>query len=117
MDIQKFYNDIGGDYEEAISRLMMDSLIERFILKFKESQSIEGLKSAVEAHDFEKAFFEVHTLKGVALNLSFKKLGEASSELTELIRGELAKTADAAKVLEAYKKVEEIYLDLVAKIN
>lgn len=37
MDIKKFYEEIGGNYEEALSRLMNDSLIERFVLKFKKT--------------------------------------------------------------------------------
>lgn len=117
MDIKRFYEEIGGNYEEALSRLMMDSLIEKFVLKFKESQKIDGLKSAIEAHDYEKTFFEIHTLKGVALNLAFKKLGDASVELTELIRGDLAKTANPDEVDKTYEKVEACYLVLISKIN
>lgn len=117
MDIKQFYEEIGGNYEEALSRLMMDSLIEKFVLKFKETQKIDDLKAAVEAHDFEKVFYEIHTLKGVALNLAFKKLSEACSELTELVRGDLAKTANPDEVSKAYEKVEANYLELISKIN
>lgn len=117
MEIKKFYEEIGGNYEEALSRLMNDALIERFVLKFKETQKLDGLKAAIEAHDYEKAFFEAHTLKGVSLNLAFKELGAAAVTLTELMRGDLAKTANPEEVNAAYKKVEALYLDVISKIN
>ena len=117
MNIKKFYEEIGGDYEEALTRLMNDALIEKFVLKFKETQNIEPLKEAIENHNYEQAFFHVHTLKGVSLNLSFKKLGAAASELTEMIRGDLAKTADESLIDESYKKIEVLYFDLMSKIK
>lgn len=117
MNIKKFYEEIGGDYNEALTRLMNDALIEKFVLKFKETQSIEPLKQAISAHDYEQAFFHVHTLKGVSLNLSFKKLGAAASELTEMLRGDLAKTANETEVNNSYKKIEETFFDLIGKIN
>lgn len=115
MDVKEFYEQIGGSYEEALSRLMNDVLIEKFILKFKETQRIKPLEDAIKSHDYEQAFFLVHTLKGVVLNLAFKKLGEAASELTELIRGELAKTADPKIVEKAYEKIEAYYLEVLSK--
>ena len=117
MDIKQFYEEIGGNYQEALSRLMNDALIEKFVLKFKESQKLDALESAIKAHDYEKAFFEVHTLKGVSLNLAFKELGAAAVILTELIRGDLAKTANPEEVNAAYEKVEACYLNVISKIK
>lgn len=117
MNVKQFYEEIGGDYNEALSRLMNDALIEKFIIKFKQTQSIDNLKQYIENHDYEQAFFEIHTFKGVVLNMAFKKLGETATELTELIRGDLAKNADEKKVNELYKKIEVLYFDLIDKIN
>lgn len=117
MNVREFYEQIGGSYEEALSRLMNDALIEKFVLKFKETQRINPIEDAIKAHDYSQAFFLVHTFKGVVLNLAFKKLGEAASELTELIRGDLANTADSKQVENAYEKLEAYYLEVLSKIK
>ena len=47
MDVKQFYTAINGNYEEALSRLMMDSIIEKFLVKFKNTQKLDGLIDAV----------------------------------------------------------------------
>lgn len=87
MTIKECYNTMNGNYEEALRRLMNDSLIQRFLNKFIDDKSFENLCAAMNARDYEQAFQEAHTLKGVSQNMSFTALSDAVSALTEELRG------------------------------
>ena len=84
MTIQECYEAIGGNYEDVLRRLRSEVLIRKFTLKFLEDQSYSLLKQALGDNNYEEAFRGAHTLKGVCQNLSFDRLYEVSSELTEL---------------------------------
>ncbi len=86
MTEKEFYDQIGGDYREAVGRLMKDALVRKFVLKFKADPSYAGLKAAVEARDWETAFGYAHTLKGVVQNLAFFRLSAVSVTLTDALR-------------------------------
>lgn len=88
MTVKEFFDGIGGDYCDAVSRLMNDTLIRKFVLRFPADKSFDTLKAALESGDTEAAFVAAHTLKGVALNLAFKKLAEAAITLTDALRPE-----------------------------
>ena len=47
MDLKEMYDEIGGNYNEAKSRLMNDALIEKFALKYEADGTFEELKQAV----------------------------------------------------------------------
>ena len=85
MTIQECYEAIGGNYEDVLRRLRSEALIRKFTLKFLEDQSYPLLKQALGDNNYEEAFRGAHTLKGVCQNLSFDRLYEVSSELTELL--------------------------------
>ena len=88
MTVQEFYTAIGGNYNDALQRLMNDALVYRFLMKFPADKSFEQLKTALENQDVEAAFSAAHTLKGVTLNLAFERLAQASVTLTDALRPE-----------------------------
>lgn len=87
MTTKEFYDSIGEDYGEVLSRLGADGTVRYFALKFLRDPSFDDLKQAVDGGDGNAAFRAVHTLKGVCLNLGFFKLGSAAGNLTEYLRG------------------------------
>lgn len=114
MTIQECYEAMGGNYPQALSRLMKDELIKRFALKFLTDKSYDNLIAAMAAHDTDTAFREAHTLKGVCRNLAFDRLDSSVSEITEHLRaGNLAPaqemlprvTADYELVVAALKQL------------
>lgn len=107
MTIRELYDQI-GDYDDVLARLMSDKLIEKFALKFENDKSYGEMKEALDKDDRELAFRAVHTLKGVAANLSFVYLRKAASELTEQIRSQ-EQAADPALVAE----VERCYTEVI----
>ena len=109
MNIEKLYCNLHGDYAEAKARLMSDGLIEKFVLKFLDDPSMQQLRDAIASGDLATAFRAVHTLKGVAANLSFSELRETASALTEQLRRGDGTVDDVLlmKVENAYKLVTD----------
>ena len=120
MTEREFYEKIGGDYQEAIGRLMKDTLIRKFVLRFPADPSFEGLRAALDAENWDEAFTCAHTLKGVALNLAFARLSQTAVALTDalrpqnreqldltIVRGLFAATADAYQtVIDTIRELE-----------
>ena len=107
MTLKECYARMNGNYEDAKLRLMMDSMVERFMFKFLEDDTMANLRSAVAEGNIPDSFRAAHTLKGVAANLAFTELQAKASALTEQLRPQTA-PADPelfARVEEAYKLV------------
>ena len=114
MTIQECYEAIGGNYEDILRRLRSEALIRKFTLKFLEDQSYIQLKQALENNNYEEAFRGAHTLKGVCQNLSFDRLYEVSSALTELLRD---RTGEKPGIPEAMEKVTKEYEATIEEIK
>lgn len=87
MTLKECYNAIGGDYESVVARLMTESLVQKFMLKFLDDASYDTLLSSLESGNYEEAFRAAHTIKGICQNLGFTKLFDAVEPLTEALRG------------------------------
>lgn len=81
MNLEKLYQEMGGDMADAVRRLGSASAVERFLRMF--------------AGDDQRAFRAAHTLKGLAANLGLVQLGQAASALTEALRGSDMQRASA----------------------
>lgn len=101
MELSVFFAEIGGEYDEVLSRLMSESMIRKFLHRFLDDPSYAELKKALEAEDIPSAFRAAHTLKGIGGNLGLGDLTRAASALTEQLRhatmlppSELVETVD-----------------------
>ncbi len=96
---------MGDDFSDVKRRLVSERLIEKFVLLFPEDDSYRNLCTALENKQTEEAFRASHTLTGVAQNLGFSGLCEASTELTELLRAGVLEGSEELllKVTEAYE--------------
>ena len=56
MVLKKFYEQIGGGYERALSRFPNEQMLEKFVLKYKADPTCTQLKQAVNAGDTKAAF-------------------------------------------------------------
>ena len=101
MSLRTCYEAWGGNYDEALGRLMTERLMQKFVLKFLNEGSYELLLTALDAKDGEAAFRAAHTLKGVCLNLSFDKLIHSVEPLCEAVRH--GWTDDALSLAEPVK--------------
>ena len=48
MKVKEFYEEIHGDYNDIMSRLMKEERIERFVLKLLEKDSLNELKEKID---------------------------------------------------------------------
>lgn len=87
MTVKDCYDIIGGNYEEAKSRLMDDTRIARFLGMFMRDKSMQVITDALEKKDYAEAFSGAHSLKGVTQNMAFTRLSKAVEALTEDLRG------------------------------
>ena len=102
MNLEKLYQEMGGDMADAVRRLGSIAAVERFLRMFAGDDTFAMLEAAMSAGDDQRAFRAAHTLKGVAANLSFTKLRASASELTELLRAPADTIPpEAAPMLEA----------------
>ncbi len=110
MDLKQCYEQLGGDYNDALTRMMNEGFVERFIIKFLDDKTFESMKSAIESGNVVELFKGAHTMKGIAGNLGFTKLGETASALTEHLRGRDSGEIDQQLVkdfLDAYQQVAD----------
>ncbi len=112
MTLNECYAALGGDYNEVISRLRSERLVQKFVLKFLEDKSFDTLVAAMAGHDRETAFRAAHTIKGMCQNLSFTRLGDSAHDLTEALRNEWSDSADAL-----FEKVRADYIATAAAID
>ena len=86
MTLKDCYAALGGDYEDVMGRLRGESLVGKFVLKFPADQSYALLLASLEAGNVQDAFRAAHTIKGMCQNLSFTRLADAASAMTEALR-------------------------------
>ena len=86
MNLQELYQEIGGDYDEAIKVLRMNKLVDKHIRKLPNNGVVDGLLAAGESMDPTELFEKAHAMKGVCANLGLVNLSNAASEITEEYR-------------------------------
>jgi len=70
------------NFSEGLKRMMNNpKLYLKLLAKFKEGTKLDTLEDAFSAGDLEKTLGEVHTLKGIAANLSLSELAARCLEL------------------------------------
>lgn len=115
MNIQDFYCIIGEDYDSFYNRLPDKNCITTFVKKFPEDDSFEKLAQSITDRDYTSAFQYALTLKGIALNLSFSKLAEASEKLVDYLKD--TSHPDGETVRNLMRKTGEIYTDIIVSIQ
>ena len=87
MNLEDFYRGRGEDYPVIIGRFMgNENLLKKFVKNFPDDPTYGRLCEAMEAKDWPQVEMSAHTLKGVAANLSFSKLFQASADLVPVYR-------------------------------
>lgn len=87
MTLKECYAALDGDYEEVFGRfLRSERMVQKYVLKFLADSNYDTLCRALEEGAVEEAFRAAHTIKGMCLNLGFRRLGNSSSQITEALR-------------------------------
>ena len=119
MNLRDCYIDFGGDYDEVLERLQREQTVQKFVFKFLDDKSFKLFEWSMVNKDYAEALRAVHTLKGICQNLSFTKLYESSTRITEALKENDFKKAIALEpqlsndyyriinVIEEYKQFKE----------
>lgn len=116
MDYKDFFEKVGGDYDEVMSRLMKEERIGKYLARFPESADYAETKTALAEENWENAFRGTHTLKGVAANLGLENFRKASSELCETMRPGVKPTVDITGLVEKFDEEYKAALDAIAEL-
>lgn len=77
----------GADVNQALARFLNDEeLYKECLQMFKADDNFQQLGSSITDENYEQAFENAHTLKGVAGNLALTPLYTAISEIVESLR-------------------------------
>jgi len=86
MTLKECYEALGGNYDEAVARLMNEDFATRMVKKFADKNTFAEMESAMADRDLTKAFEAAHTMKGNVLNLSFDRLAGSVSEFSDILK-------------------------------
>lgn len=115
MNIKEFYEIVGGNYNDVLSRLNNEMLILRIVKKFGEDPSFKQLEEALKEKNVDLAFRAAHTLKGICLNLGFDQLSKDAVDITEILR---AGTLDGtAELFDSIKTNYDNTIDLLKELD
>ena len=109
MTLQELYQEIGGDYEQAIRVLRMDKLIDKHIRKLLGNGVVEALIDAGDRMDANELFEKAHAAKGVCANLGLTTLSGMASDIAEEFRPGNPRTMSDAEVRAIIEDIEELY--------
>lgn len=115
MTVKEFYEKIGGNYDEAMSRLMKEERIMKYLGKFLDNDDLASFESYMEEKNYAEAFRMIHSIKGVSLNLSLDPLANVSSILCEELRNgepQVDITNMYEDVKKSYNEVKEAIREL-----
>lgn len=103
----------GCDTETALARFLNnEELYIRFLNKFLEDPSFDGIAPAIDSGNNEEYFESVHTLKGVSGNMGITPVFKLACEMVDKYRaGEL----DASKAM--YGELAKTYNEVLAIIK
>lgn len=69
------FNEMHIDYPDLLTRLgNSESIAKKFLKRFIDDETFTKITQAYDNHDYEELLRNVHSLKGVAGNLSMHKL-------------------------------------------
>lgn len=107
---EKLLTNCGINYQDVCDRMMgNEELVERFMLKFLEDQTIEQITLDYEKNDIKELEKSSHTLKGISGNLGMKDLFEACAHIVNHIRLQQLDDLknDYEKLMQAYQETIE----------
>lgn len=109
MNLQELYQEMEGDYDQAVRVLRMEKLIDKHIRKLTKNGVVDNLLSAGKDMDPTQMFETAHAMKGVCANLGLLKLSGMASEIAEEYRPGNPRTLSDAEVQGRVAQIGELY--------
>ena len=117
MTIKELYQNVGGDYDQAMRVLRMEKLMDKHVRKFPQNGVVEGLLEAVDGMDPTRLFEAAHAMKGVCANLGFTGLSSAASDVTEEFRPGNSRSLSDDEVKAKLADINALYAKTIEGIK
>lgn len=117
MTLQELYQNIGGDYNQALRVLHVEKLLDKHIRKFPKNGVMESLLTAGKDMDATALFETAHAVKGVTANLGLVGMSNLASEITEEFRPGAARSLTDEEIRERLDKLEALYRKTIEGIK
>ena len=102
--------------EEGKKRVMNNGkLYAKLLTKFKADTNLEELSSFVESQEWDKAQVAVHTIKGIAANLSLSELFNQSLEVETQIKGKSLKAESLENLKVCHAETVKVVDEVITK--
>ena len=89
MELEEFYKQVGGNFEDVKRRLLNEEFIRKFVLKFKDDETFDNLIDAFNKADYNKVH-ENFLGKREKENLNDEELEEAG-KLLQIVKNSYQK--------------------------
>jgi HPt (histidine-containing phosphotransfer) domain-containing protein len=109
MTLQELYQNIEGNYDQALRVLRIEKLLDKHIRKLPKGGTIEALIAAGESMDPTALFETSHAVKGICGNLGLVKLAAAASEISEEYRPGNPRTMTDEQVKGKLAEIAALY--------
>ena len=107
---RKQLEENGTDVDTVLKRFLgNEAMYMKFIMKFLDDKSYQGLIENIGKRDYEEAFKSAQTLKGVTANLGIEPVCAAATLITDLLRNKQPEEVDAALLDQYGKQLTEAY--------
>ena len=116
MTLAELYEQIGGNYDHALQIMRKDKMINKYLVKLKDSGVYEGLMEAGKTLEPTAMFETAHAMKGVCGNLGLDDLAGKVSEITEEFRPGAARSLSDNEIRQKLAEVDELYRRTAAGI-
>lgn len=109
MTLRELYQEIGGDYDQAMKVLRMEKLLDKHIRRFVKTSAIADLIEAGKTMEPVRLFETSHAVKGVCSNLGLTRIAGLASEISEEFRPGNQRTMSDEEVTEKLRMVGELF--------
>lgn len=86
MELKEFYNEIGADYNAAITYIRKEDKLVKYLKSFDAAKNISSLRDGIAGGDYQKASLVVDGIYETAKMLSLTSVIGAAEELIKVLR-------------------------------
>lgn len=117
MTLKELYDEIDGDYEQAMKVLRIEKLMDKHIRRFPSNSIFSDLAAAKEPLDGARLFETAHAIKGVCSNLGLVKLSAIAADICDEFRPGNARKYTDEEVKKKIEEAEALYKKAAAGIE
>ena len=117
MTLEELYREIGGSYEQAISVLRVERLVDKHIRRLAANGVTDRVIAAKADMNPTELFESAHAMKGVCSNLGLVSLAQAASEIAEEFRPGNPRRLSDSEVAARLDRIAGLYEHTAAGIR